>query len=65
MKVGEIMNITNIIDVLVFLTIVLMGVIGFKKGFLKQTVSTVGFIIVVILAGTGIFLVKGRKKKTK
>lgn len=50
MKVGEIMNITNIIDVLVFLTIALMGVIGFKKGFLKQTVSTIGFIIVVILA---------------
>lgn len=44
------MNITNIIDVLIFLTILLMGVIGFKKGVLKQTVSTVGFVIVVILS---------------
>ncbi len=44
------MNITNIVDVIIILFIALMGVIGFKKGFLKQTVSTIGFIIVVILA---------------
>ena len=44
------MNITNIIDVLIFLTIALMGVIGWKKGVLKQTVSTVGFVLIVIIA---------------
>lgn len=44
------MNITNIIDVLIFLTIVLMGVIGWKKGVLKQTVSTVGFVLIVIVS---------------
>lgn len=44
------MNITNIIDALIVLTILMMGAIGFKKGVLKQTVSTVGFIIVVVLA---------------
>ena len=44
------MNITNIVDVLIVLIIALMGVIGFKKGVIKQTVSTVGFILVIILA---------------
>lgn len=44
------MNIMNIIDVLIFLTIALMGVIGWKKGVLKQTVSTVGFVLIVIIA---------------
>lgn len=44
------MSITNIIDVLIFLTIALMGVIGWKKGVLKQTVSTVGFVLIVIIA---------------
>lgn len=40
----------NIIDALIILTILCMGVVGFKKGVIKQTVSTVGFIIIVILA---------------
>ncbi len=40
----------NIIDVLIILFIALVGVIGFKRGVIKQTVSTVGLIIIVILA---------------
>ena len=44
------MNITNIIDVLIILTIALMGIVGFKKGVIKQTVSTIGFIIIIILS---------------
>lgn len=44
------MNITNIVDVLIILMIALSGVIGFKRGVLKQLVSTVGFLIVVVLA---------------
>lgn len=44
------MNITNIVDVLIVLMIAMMGVVGFKKGVIKQTVSTVGFIIIIVLA---------------
>lgn len=44
------MNFTNIIDVVTLLFILLFGVLGFKRGFFKQTCSTVGFIIVVVLA---------------
>ncbi|HIT22493.1 MAG TPA: CvpA family protein [Candidatus Scybalousia intestinigallinarum] len=40
----------NIVDALIILFIALMGVIGFKRGVVKQTVSTVGLIIVLILA---------------
>ena len=40
----------NIIDALIILTILCMGVVGFKKGVIKQTVSTVGFILIIILA---------------
>lgn len=40
----------NIIDILIILLIILGGVIGWEKGFFKQTVSTVGIIIVFILA---------------
>ncbi len=40
----------NIVDVLIILFIALMGVIGFKRGVIKQTVSTVGLIIVLILS---------------
>ena len=40
----------NIVDALIILIILASGVAGFKRGVLKQTVSTVGFIIVVVLA---------------
>lgn len=40
----------NIIDVIILLIILSCGIAGFKRGVLKQTVSTVGFVIVVILA---------------
>lgn len=40
----------NVIDVVIILMILLGGVIGAKKGFFKQTVSTVGTILVFILA---------------
>lgn len=44
------MNFTNIMDILTLLIILLFGVIGFGRGFFKQTFSTVGFIIVVVLS---------------
>ncbi|MCI8567928.1 MAG: CvpA family protein [Bacilli bacterium] len=40
----------NIIDIIIILMIILGGLIGWKKGFFKQTVSTIGTIIVFILA---------------
>lgn len=40
----------NIVDAIIILLILSCGVAGFKRGVLKQTVSTVGFIIVVVLA---------------
>lgn len=40
----------NIIDVVIILLILSCGAAGFKRGVLKQTVSTVGFIIIVVLA---------------
>ncbi len=40
----------NIIDALIILFIALMGVIGFKRGVIKQLVSTVGLVIILILA---------------
>ena len=40
----------NIVDALIILIILASGVAGFKRGVLKQTVSTVGFIIVVVFA---------------
>lgn len=40
----------SIVDAIIVLLILACGVAGFKRGVLKQTVSTVGFIIVVILA---------------
>lgn len=44
------MNITNIVDVLIVLIITMMGIIGFKKGVIKQTVSTVGLILIIVLS---------------
>lgn len=40
----------NIIDAVIILFILTMGVIGLKKGVIKQTVSTLGFIAIIILA---------------
>ncbi len=44
------MNITNIVDVLIVLVILLCAVSGFKRGGIKQTISTVGFLIVLVVA---------------
>ncbi len=40
----------NIIDVIVILIILCAGVVGFKRGFFKELVMTVGLLIVYILA---------------
>ena len=40
----------NIIDALIILVIIMFGICGFKRGDIKQTVSTVGFVLVVILS---------------
>ena len=40
----------NIIDVLIILIILAVGVNGLKNGVLKQLVSTVGFILMIIIA---------------
>ena len=40
----------NIIDVLVILIIGLAAVVGFKRGFFKETVMTVGFVLVFIVS---------------
>lgn len=40
----------NIVDAVIILLILTCGAIGFKKGVIKQLVTTVGFIIVVILS---------------
>jgi len=40
----------NIIDALIILVIIMFGISGFKRGVIKQTVSTVGFVLVVILS---------------
>lgn len=44
------MNITNIVDVLIVLIILLCAVTGWKKGGIKQTISTVGFVITLLIA---------------
>ena len=40
----------NIIDIAVVLIILAFGLVGARRGFFKQVVTTVGFIIVVVLA---------------
>lgn len=40
----------NIVDAIIILIILACGVAGFKRGVFKQLVTTVGFIIVVVLA---------------
>lgn len=44
------MNITNIVDVLILLVIGLWGVCGFKRGFIKQGVMTIGTILMFMIA---------------
>lgn len=40
----------NIIDVIALLIIILMGIIGMKRGFVKTTVALIGIILVFILS---------------
>ena len=40
----------NIIDVIIILLLLMGGIIGFKNGVIRQTVSFVGFFIVLILS---------------
>lgn len=40
----------NIVDTVIILIILMCGLVGFKRGVLKQLVSTIGFVVVVILA---------------
>ena len=44
------MGLFNIVDILIILFILLFGVIGFKRGVIKQLVSTVGTLLVYFLA---------------
>lgn len=44
------MNFTNIVDIISLLVIIMYGVVGAHRGVFKQLVTTVGFIIVVVLA---------------
>ena len=39
-----------IVDAIIILLILACGVVGFKKGVIKQLVTTIGFILVVVLA---------------
>lgn len=45
----------NIVDIIILLLLAMGAVVGFKNGVIKQTISFVGFIVVVILS----FLLKG------
>lgn len=40
----------NIVDAIIILLIVFGGVVGFKRGFFKQTLVSLGWIVVLILA---------------
>ena len=40
----------NIIDILILLIILLFGVVGFQRGFFKQTVIFVGELLVLVFA---------------
>ena len=40
----------NLIDIIIFLIVIFSAVLGFKRGMFKETVSFVGFILVIILA---------------
>ena len=40
----------NIVDIAILIIIIFGGVLGFKRGFTKSLISTVGFIVAVVLA---------------
>lgn len=44
------MNITNIVDVIIVLVLALWGLYGFKRGFVKQGVMTIGTVLMFIIA---------------
>lgn len=44
------MSITNIVDVIIILLLMLWGVIGLKRGVIKQSVMTLGTILIFILS---------------
>ena len=44
------MNITNIVDIIIVLTVALWGLYGFKRGFVKQGVMTLGTVLMYIIA---------------
>jgi len=44
------MNITNLVDVILFLFIACWGLAGFGRGFIKQGVMTIGTVLTFILA---------------
>ena len=46
----------NIVDIIIIIFILLGGFIGYKRGFLSQTLSFVGFLLVLIVA----FLLKSK-----
>lgn len=44
------MNITNIVDIIIVLVVALWGIYGFKRGFVKQGVMTIGTVLMFIIA---------------
>lgn len=44
------MNITNIVDIIIVLVLALWGLYGFKRGFVKQGVMTIGTVLMFIIA---------------
>lgn len=44
------MNITNIVDIIIVLTVALWGLYGFKRGLVKQGVMTIGTVLMFIIA---------------
>ncbi len=40
----------NLVDILIILVIVMFGIIGSERGIIKQLITTIGFLIVVILS---------------
>ena len=50
MSILEVGDYMNIVDAIIILLILSFGAMGFKRGVLKQLVTTVGFVIVIVLA---------------
>lgn len=44
------MNIFNIVDVIIVLLILCCGVLGMKRGFFKEIVMTVGYLLLIIIS---------------